>query len=49
MVLLGITLIANLLLILLQSKKGGQFLILNEIIPGYYNYYFTDNANDKKL
>jgi len=26
--------------IYLQSKKGGQFMIPNELIPGFYNYYY---------
>lgn len=29
------------IIILLQSLKGGQFLIPNKIIPGYFNYYIT--------
>lgn len=49
MYLLAIVFISNLTLILVQSLKGGQFLIPNSIIPGYYNYYHTDSASDKKL
>ena len=32
-------------IILLQSFKGGQFLVPNSIIPGYFNYYISRPSN----
>jgi hypothetical protein len=41
LILLAVVFICHLVFIFLQSRKGGQFMVPNEIIPGYYNYYFT--------
>jgi hypothetical protein len=38
--LLTVIFLFHCLIIYLQSLKGGQFIIPNEIIPGYYNYLF---------
>ena len=49
LVLLATVFILNAGLIFLQSIKGGQFMIPNEIIPGFYNYYYTESSSEKKL
>lgn len=47
-VLIGVFVVHG-IIILLQSIKGGQFLVPNSIIPGYYNYYFTKSTTDPLL
>ena len=42
--LMGVFLL-HLIIIVLQSIKGGQFLVPKKIIPGYFNYYISRQSN----